>query len=52
MKSVLLRLFILPIAFACALSLSAQSSGAFEGKWILNPDSPSSAPARFPGAKR
>ena len=31
------RLSILPVVFACALTLSAQSSSKFDGKWVFNP---------------
>ena len=48
MKSVLLRLSLLPIVFAFALSLSAQSSGAFEGRWVFNPDKSTFSPGPLP----
>ena len=48
MKNVLLRLSLLPIVFASALSLSAQSGGAFEGKWVFNPDKSIFSPGPLP----
>lgn len=44
--SVRLRLFILPVIFAGALMLPAQSSGLFEGKWVFNPSESIFSPGR------
>jgi len=40
------RLSILPVVFAYALTLPAQSSGLFEGKWVFNPSESIFSPGR------
>ena len=42
------RLSILPVVFACALTLSAQSSSPFEGKWIFNAEKSIFSPGPLP----
>jgi hypothetical protein len=42
------RLSILPIVFACALTLPAQSSGPFEGKWVFNAEKSIFSPGPLP----
>jgi hypothetical protein len=41
------RLFVLSAVFAYALTLHAQSSGLFEGKWVFNPSESIFSPGRF-----
>lgn len=43
-----LRLSILPVVFACALTLCAQSSSPFEGKWVFNPEKSIFSPGPLP----
>lgn len=46
MMNVRLRRSILPVIFAYALMLPAQSSGLFEGKWVFNPSESIFSPGR------
>ncbi|HEY1985577.1 MAG TPA: hypothetical protein VGG85_09215 [Terracidiphilus sp.] len=49
MMSVRLRLSILTVVFtACALTLSAQSSSPFEGKWVFNAEKSIFSPGPLP----
>ena len=48
MMSLRRSLAILPIVFACALTLSAQSSNPFEGKWVFNAEKSIFSPGPFP----
>jgi hypothetical protein len=48
MMSPRLRLSILPVALACALTLSAQSTSSFEGKWVFNPKESIYSPGPLP----
>jgi hypothetical protein len=42
------RLSILPVVFACALTLSAQSRNSFEGKWVFNAEKSIFSPGPLP----
>ena len=42
------RLSILPVVFACALTLSAQSSNSFEGRWVFNAENSIFSPGPLP----
>jgi hypothetical protein len=42
------RLSILPLVFAFAITLSAQSSSPFEGKWVFNPEKSIFSPGPLP----
>lgn len=46
MMSVRRRLSILSVVFAYALTLPAQSSGLFEGRWVFNPSESIFSPGR------
>jgi hypothetical protein len=48
MMSLRHRLSILPVVFACALTLSAQSSSPFEGKWVFNAEKSIFSPGPLP----
>jgi hypothetical protein len=48
MMNVRLRISILPVVFACALTLTAQSSSPFQGKWVFNAEKSIFSPGPLP----